>query len=191
MSQRISIYIITLFLFLGACNPNLQTEKPLQNTQSGAVFKGVGPTEKLYFEKTDLELKDMMIAFEDVGHRLEICEKANYYLCIESPLELYIPIRVGTYNFENSKGEDIEVTISTHKEEAGISQICELERFWVTVRNDTSKYTGNFHFDKVNGLVALFETLRLDDENYEPVLGYSLDEGNVFEMASFCGKGSD
>ena len=133
----------------------------------------------------------MIVAFDDVAHHVEVCDKSNYHICIESPLELYVPRKIGAYNFKNTKDDNVEVTVSIHKEEAGISLICDLESFWVTVRNDTSKYTGSFHFDKSDGLVALFETLRLDDENYEPILSYSLDEGKVFEIAKFCGKGSD
>lgn len=191
MAYRNHLLGVISFCLIVACQPERGLEMSEDGSSEYASFKGAGPTHVLTFENTNLKPKDMIVAFDDVAHHVEVCDKPDYHICIESPFELYVPRKIGAHNFKNSQGDNIEVAVSIHKEEADISRICELEKFWVTVRNDTSKYTGNFHFNKADGLVALFETLRLDDEKYEPILGYSLDEGSVFEMAEFCGKGSD
>ena len=171
-----------------ACQPDHDAVSLQESNPNYALFEGAGPTQYLSFGNTNPDLQNMHISFEDVGHRVEHCEKLAYHLCIESPFEIYVPKKVGDFSFRNTKGEIVDVAVTTHKNEAHVSQVCELNNFWISVKNGTSKYTSNFHFNRKRGLIALFETLQIDGETYEPTLAYSLSKGNVFDFDELCKK---
>lgn len=155
-----------------------------------AVFENLLPDIDHVFDDVgwyvDTEKKGRsQVSSYDLGWEIEFCDPKGFFICIDEPFDMALPISGDQFVYTNSQGQKV-----TGKITPGLgsqSFTCSRNSFELIIQNTEVRETNRFTFDEFLGLTEIEVTSFIDGTEYGR-FHQSLKSGGVFKLREYCRK---